>query len=71
MRAFLLFCLLTSAIYRGIFGIGLGPPTILRSKLIDHEYVLEQNPSATELAASTLNYARTKEHGGGRFLGLG
>jgi len=45
--------------------------TILRSKLIDHEHVLEQNPSATELAASTLKYARTKEHGGGRFLGLG
>jgi hypothetical protein len=29
--------------------------------MIEHEHVLEQNPSASELAASTLKYARAKE----------
>jgi hypothetical protein len=30
-------------------------------EMIEHEHVLEANPSATELAASTINYARVKE----------
>jgi hypothetical protein len=30
-------------------------------EIIDHEHVLERNPSATELAASTLKYAKAKE----------
>ena len=30
-------------------------------EMIEHEHVLERNPSATELAASTLKYARAKE----------
>src|SRR5271157_2404347 len=30
-------------------------------EMIEHEHVLEQNPSATELAASTLKYAKAKE----------
>ena len=29
--------------------------------MIEHEHVLERNPSASELAASTLNYAKAKE----------
>jgi hypothetical protein len=29
--------------------------------MIEHEHVLERNPSATELAASTLKYAKAKE----------
>ena len=29
--------------------------------MIDREHILEQNPSATELAASTLKYAKAKE----------
>jgi hypothetical protein len=29
--------------------------------MIEHEQVLERNPSASELAASTLKYARAKE----------
>jgi hypothetical protein len=29
--------------------------------MIKHEHVLERNPSASELAASTLKYARAKE----------
>jgi hypothetical protein len=30
-------------------------------QMIDREHILEQNPSATELAASTLKYAKAKE----------
>lgn len=30
-------------------------------EMIDHEHVLERNPSTTELAASTLKYAKAKE----------
>ena len=29
--------------------------------MIEHEHVLERNPSASELAASTLKYAKAKE----------
>jgi hypothetical protein len=29
--------------------------------MIEHEQVLERNPSATELAASTFRYAKAKE----------
>ena len=34
---------------------------ILKVEMIEHEHVLERNPSASELAASTLKYAKAKE----------
>ena len=34
---------------------------IFEVEMIEHEQVLERNPSASELAQSTLKYARAKE----------
>lgn len=60
-RAFLLFCLLASAIYaRDLRGL-VSAFNDFEVEMIEHEHVLERNPSATELAASTLKYAKSKE----------
>ena len=61
MRTFLLYCLLTSAIYAGDLRGLVSASKDFEVELIEHEYVLERNPSASELAASTLKYARAKE----------
>jgi hypothetical protein len=61
MRAFLLFCLLPTAIYAGDLQSLVSASSDFEVEMIEHEHVLERNPSATELAASTLKYAKAKE----------
>ena len=61
MRAFLLLCLLASAIYARDLKDLVSASNDFEVAMIEHEHVLERNPSASELAASTLKYARAKE----------
>jgi hypothetical protein len=61
MRAFLLLCLLPSAIYSGDLQDLVSASNDFEVQMIEHEDVLERNPSASELAQSTLKYARAKE----------
>ena len=61
MRAFLLLCLLPLAIYAGDLQGLVSASNDFEVEMIEHEHVLEGNPSATQLAASTLKYARAKE----------
>jgi hypothetical protein len=61
MRAFLLFCLLPSASFAADLQDLVSASNDFEVEMIDHEHVLEQNPSASEMAASTLKYARAKE----------
>jgi hypothetical protein len=61
MRAFLLFCLLPTAIYADDLQSLVSASNDFEVEMIEHEHVLERNPSATELAASTLKYAKAKE----------
>ncbi|HEY2457925.1 MAG TPA: hypothetical protein VGI13_11545 [Candidatus Acidoferrum sp.] len=61
MRCFFLLCLLTSAIYAGDLQDLVLASNDFEVQMMEHEHVLERNPSASELAASTLKYARAKE----------
>ena len=61
IRAFLLLCLLPSAICaRDLQGL-VSASNDFEVEMIEHEHVLERNPSASELAQSTLRYAKAKE----------
>jgi hypothetical protein len=60
MRALLLFCLLPSAIFAEDFKDLVSASNDFEVAMIEHEHVLERNPSATELAASTLKCAKAK-----------
>ena len=61
MRGFFLLWLLTSAIYAGDLRGLVSASNDFEVEMIEHEHVLERNPSASEFAASTLKYARAKE----------
>jgi hypothetical protein len=61
MRTFFLLCLLASAIYAGDLKDLVSASNDFEVAMIEQERVLERNPSATELAASTLKYASAKE----------
>jgi|SRR5271166_3984344 len=61
LRAFLLLCLLPSVIFAADLHDLVSASNDFEVAMIEHEQVLERNPSATESAASTLNYARAKE----------
>jgi hypothetical protein len=56
-----LLCLLPSATYAGNLQDLVSASNDFEVEMIEHERVLERNPSATELAASTLKYAGAKE----------
>jgi hypothetical protein len=61
MRAFLLLCLLSSTLFAADLQDLVSASNDFEVEIIKHEQVLERNPSATELAASTLKYAKTKD----------
>jgi len=61
MHAFFLLCLLPSTIFAAGLQDLVSASNDFEVEMIEHEHVLEQNPSATELAASTLKYAKAKE----------
>jgi hypothetical protein len=61
VRAFLLLCLLPLAIYARDLQDLVSVSNDFEVEMIEHEHVLERNPSASEPAASTLKYARAKE----------
>jgi hypothetical protein len=61
IRAFLLLYLLTSAIYSRDLQDLVSASNDFEVEMIEHEHVLERNPSSSQLAASTLKYARAKE----------
>src|SRR5258708_9280369 len=61
MFVILLFCLLPSTIFATDLQDLVSASNDFEVEMIDHEHVLERNPSATELAASTLKYAKAKE----------
>src|SRR5258708_20727234 len=61
MFVILLFCLLPSAIFAANLEDLVSASNDFAVAMIEHVQVLERNPSATELAASTLKYARAKE----------
>ena len=56
-----LLCLLPSAIYAGDLQKLVSASNDFEVQMIEHEDVLERNPSASELAQSALKYARAKE----------
>jgi hypothetical protein len=56
-----LLCLLASTIYAADLQDLVSASNDFEAEMIEHEHVLEQNPSTTELAASTLKYAKAKE----------
>jgi hypothetical protein len=56
-----LICLLPSAIYATELQDLVSTSYDFEVEMIEHAHVLEQNPSASELAASTLKYAKAKE----------
>ena len=61
MHAFFLLCLLPSTIFAADLKDLVSASNDFEVAMIEHEHVLERNPSATELAASTLKYAKAKE----------
>src|SRR5271165_689472 len=61
MRTFLLLCLLSSTLFAANLQDLVSASNDFEVAMIEHEHVLERNPSATELAASTLKYAKAKE----------
>jgi hypothetical protein len=61
LRAFFLLCLLPSMIFASDLKDLVSASNDFEVEMIAHGHVLEQNPSATELAASTLKYAKAKE----------
>jgi hypothetical protein len=61
MPSFLLFCLLPSTIFAADLQNLVSASNDFEVAMIEHEQVLERNPSAAELAASTLKYASAKE----------
>jgi hypothetical protein len=61
IRALLLLCLLPSAICARDLQDLVSASNDFEVEMIEHEHVLERNPSASELAASTLKYAKAKE----------
>src|SRR5260370_23125080 len=61
IRVFVLLYFLSSAIYAADLKDLVSASNDFAVAMIEHEHVLERNPSATELAASTLKYARAKE----------
>ena len=56
-----LLCLLPSTIFAADLKDLVSASNDFEVEMIEHEGVLERNPSATELAASTLKYAKAKE----------
>jgi hypothetical protein len=58
MRAFVLLCLLTSAIYARDLKDLVSASNDFEVAMIEHEHVLERNPSASELAAFTNGRSR-------------
>jgi hypothetical protein len=60
MHGFFLLCLLTSAIYAGDLHDLVSASNDFEVAIIEHEHVLERNPSASEFAASTIKYAGAK-----------
>jgi hypothetical protein len=60
-RAFLLLCLLRSTIFAAELQDLISASNDFEVAMIEHEHVLERNPSATELAASTLKHERWTE----------
>jgi len=61
MFVILLFCLLPSASFAADLQDLVSASNDFEVEMIEHEHVLERNPSATVLAASTLKYAKAKE----------
>ena len=61
MFVILLFCLLPSASFAADLQDLVSATKDFEVEMIEHEHVLERTSSATELAASTLKYAKTKE----------
>jgi hypothetical protein len=61
MFVILLFCLLPSTIFATVLQDLVLASNDFEIEMIEHEHVLEQDPSATELAASILKYAKAKE----------
>jgi hypothetical protein len=61
MFVILFFCLLPSTIFAADLQDLVSASNDFEVEMIEHEHVLEQNPSATQLAASTFKYARAKE----------
>jgi hypothetical protein len=61
IRVFVLLYFLSSAIYAADLKDLVSASNDFAVAMIEHVQVLERNPSATELAASTLKYARAKE----------
>jgi hypothetical protein len=61
MFVILLFCFLPSAIFAADLKDLVSASNDFEVEMIEHEHVLEQNPPATELAASILKYAKAKE----------
>jgi hypothetical protein len=57
----LLLCLLPLAIFARDLQDLVSASNGFEVEMIEHEHVLERNPSATKLAQSTLKYARAKE----------
>ena len=61
MFVILLFCLLPSASFAADLQDLVSASNDFEVEMIEHERVLERSPSATELAGSTLTYAKAKE----------
>jgi phosphopentomutase len=61
MFVILLFCLLRSAIFAADLKDLVSASNDFEVEMIDQEHVLERNPSATEIAASTIKYVKAKE----------
>jgi hypothetical protein len=61
MRALLLFCLLPSASFAANLQDLVSASNDFEVEMIEHEHVLERNPAATELAASTVKYTKANE----------
>ena len=57
MRAFLLLCLLPLAIYARDLKDLVSASNDFEVEMIENEHVLQRNPSASDLAATTLKYA--------------
>ncbi len=61
MFVILLFCLLPSTIFATALQDLISASNDFEVEMIEHEHRLEQDPSSTELAASTFKYAKAKE----------
>ena len=61
IRAFLLLYLLTSAIYSRDLQDLVSASNDFEVEMIEHEHVLERNPSASKQAANMAKYARAND----------